>query len=63
MNKFDFFIPDDSPDVLLPVGNSGYTYIPKKYREEGKGWISKGDGNRDKKRKKTHILNNSTSNL
>ena len=39
--KFDFILPDDSPDVLLPIGNNGYNYIPKKYREEGKGWASK----------------------
>lgn len=52
--EFDFLVNDDSPNVLLPIGNSGYQYIPKshKYREEGKGWVV--DKERIRKRSYLH---------
>ena len=54
--KYDFFVQDESPDILLPIGNSGYKYIPKKYREEGKGWIAR-DVSRERKRKRSQLIN------
>jgi lipopolysaccharide biosynthesis glycosyltransferase len=59
--KYDFFVQDESPDVLLPIGNSGYKYTPKKYREEGKGWIAR-DISRDRKRKRSQLINGTSVN-